>query len=318
MRSLMHRPLDQDTALNLLEALEALNGEISEAERAALRQRFAGNPAFTESHGTETAPSWSPAPPAAPDWRSEVEVLIQEGKFSEALDQVETRLKSGQDAGACQNFMGVIAMYCGKPDEALGYFGRALDWNPTWDDALKNAFDAALASRNKEALERRVHSALRANPNHAAARNMRRHLEREGESIYAARSFDELEEGAALLEKAETHANEGRALEALQGFLDAVDKRPSNPQALNGLGIIAFAQNRFDDSFKLFEEAARLHSGDQDILMNLWESARALQRERDVLPALEDSLRRNPEFKDLRQALTSLSAKGDSLPSPCL
>ncbi len=427
IRSLIRRPEDKDTGMNVLDALRALNGEVSESEKAALRQRFPANSAFAVTPQT----SWTPVAAAPGDWRSAVEELIRGGRFDEALNRIETQLQSGRDAGACHNFMGVIAAGFNRFEEALDYFRQAAaqdpgeanfslnlaetlirlrrpseaqsvletaagarphseypaaaeqlrrtltqpapDWDalflswdvnsraeaalragksaeaetqcapqaeahpgdfrawnnrgvaafqlgradeawrcfersldlwPDWDDALANAFDAALATRNKEALARRLEAALRAQPDHVLARRMQRHLEGEGEALYAARAFDELEAGAALLEKAESDMKAGRPAEALRSFLDAVEKRPENPQALNGLGIIAFAQNRFDDSFRLFEQAARLNPQDQDILLNLWESARAVRRESDVRPALEQSLHRHPEFHEVRQILS--------------
>jgi tetratricopeptide (TPR) repeat protein len=76
--------------------------------------------------------------------------------------------------------------------------------------------------------------------------------------------------------------------------------RPGNPQALNGLGILAFQEKRYDDAFGLFQAATALHPLDQDILMNLWECAQSLRREKEVLPKLKLSLERNPALEDIR------------------
>ncbi len=301
MRSLMKDSNDVDTALNLLEALEALNGELSEVEKTALFQRFPNNPAFTPFAPQKA--SWTPVPSTMENWQSKIEGQINAGLWNEALSEIEIRVKQEQDFDVCFNYMGVIAMYSGTPQEALTYFGYSLDKNPIFSDALMNAFDAALASQNIPAIKVRIQTALQVDPRNRVALRMKHHLEKEGEAISVAGNYQELEEGAAILEKAESQIQEGQSLEALQSFLDAVEKRPSNPQALNGLGIIAFAQNRFDESFHFFEEAARLNSGDQDILINLWESARALRKEKEVLPMLQDSLNRNPDFFDVRNAL---------------
>ena len=66
--------------------------------------------------------------------------------------------------------------------------------------------------------------------------------------------------------KAELALEKAKQADAILIYLDAIKLQPQNPQAYNGLGIIAFAEKRHADAFGLFEAAAALHPLDQDIL----------------------------------------------------
>jgi tetratricopeptide (TPR) repeat protein len=135
---------------------------------------------------------------------------------------------------------------------------------------------------------------------HREAGRMRTHIGREGQAIYANRGFEALEEDAAFLDRAEKSLDAGRQGEAILAYLDAMRRRPQNPQALNGLGIIAFKEKRYVDAYALFDAAAALHPLDQDILLNLWQGAQALKREGDALPRLRTSLERDPSMQDVK------------------
>ena len=113
-------------------------------------------------------------------------------------------------------------------------------------------------------------------------------------------SFEGLQEGSASLRSAERAMKDNRQADAIRTYLEALQARPKNPQALNGLGIIAFGEKRHTDAYGLFEAAAALHPLDQDILMNLWQCAQALRRETDVLPQLKLSLARDPALEDVK------------------
>src|SRR5690606_14552619 len=118
-----------------------------------------------------------------------------------------------------------------------------------------------------------LEKALAASPSLPQALAIRSHIKAQGPILTEYASFEDLEAGADLLKRAEKALEKGLQGEAILIFLEAVKLRPRNPQALNGLGIIAFGEKRYGDAFGLFEAAAGLHPLDQDILLNLWQSA---------------------------------------------
>jgi tetratricopeptide (TPR) repeat protein len=184
---------------------------------------------------------------------------------------------------------------------ALKYFFQCLTIRPVWLDAVINAFDTALSLGRIDELMPMLEIAIsQGSPHSDQFIAMRTHILANGPAIYSASGFDDLESEALILKKAEAAAEKNRTGDAILIYLDALKLRPGNPQALNGLGILAFQEKRYDDAFGLFQAATALHPLDQDILMNLWECAQSLRREKEVLPKLKLSLERNPALEDIR------------------
>ncbi len=234
------------------------------------------------------------------------EALLRAGKTEDAAPYFDAVLEADPDDFRALNNLGLCAWYQGKGESAWRSFSKCLALRPTWKDALINAFDTALALGRIEDMRPLLDRADAAAPGapagsgHEITEAMRGHIRREGQAIYSCESFDDLQDGYATLDRGEKAMREGRQGDAILAFLEAMRNRSENPQALNGLGIIAFAEKRFADAFGLFEAAAALHPLDQDILLNLWQGARALQREREVLPKLRKSLERNPALEEVR------------------
>ncbi len=184
---------------------------------------------------------------------------------------------------------------------ALKYFFQCLAIRPLWFDAVVNAFDTALALGRIDEIMPVLEIALSQDSPHGKQfLAMRTHIQANGPAIYSATGFEDLEAGALVLKKAEMAAQENRTGDAILIYLETLKTRPGNPQALNGLGILAFQERRYDDAFGLFQAATALHPLDQDILMNLWECAQSLRREKEVLPKLKLSLEQNPALEDIR------------------
>ena len=178
-----------------------------------------------------------------------------------------------------------------------------MEARPAWADALINAFDTALSLSDPESVGVLLDQALAVNPNHPQALAMRRHLKAQGPSVCMFRTFEALEENARRLSEGERLMEQGKQGEAITAFLDALKPHPENPQAYNGLGVIAFAEKRLEDAFGLFEMATALHPDDQDILLNLWQCAQALGRAGEVLPKLRQSVDKNPALAEVKAAL---------------
>jgi tetratricopeptide (TPR) repeat protein len=237
------------------------------------------------------------------DANHRAEALLRAGRHDDARAAAEAALREdGSDFRAINN-MALCAWYQGRAAEAFDLFRGCLRVRPAWSDALVNAFDAALASRRTAELRPLVEAALSRDRNHPEASRMELHIDREGLALEACKSFEDLESDAELLSRAEKAMQEGRRPEAIRLFLEAMERRPQNPQALNGLGVIAFQEKRAEDAYALFEAAAALHPMDQDILVNLWQAAQSLRKEGEVLPRLKDSLERNPAMHDVKAIL---------------
>ena len=238
---------------------------------------------------------------ASRDANRKGEGLLRDGNPTEAVSIFQSALQTDPQDFRALNNLGLVAWYQGEAELAMEYFVKCLSIRPIWLDAAINAFDAALSLGRIDHLRPVLDRALTlGSPNHNDFLAMRTHIHAEGPAIYSANSFAELQAGSVMLKRAEEAMNGNRKNEAINIYLDALKTRPKHPQALNGLGIIAFGEKRFEDAFGLFEAAADLHPLDQDILLNLWQSAKALNREKEVLPKLRLSLEQNPDLEEVK------------------
>jgi tetratricopeptide (TPR) repeat protein len=241
---------------------------------------------------------------ASRDANQEGEKLLRSGKPEEAKAIFAAAIQSDPRDFRALNNLGLVAWYESDFAKALELFSACLAVRPIWLDAAVNAFDTALALGRIDGLMPILDRALSlGSPDREIFASMRAEILANGPAIYSAANFEELQANARTLKKAEEAASAAKLSEAISIYLDALKARPKNPQALNGLGIIAFGEKRYDDAFGLFESAAGMHPLDQDILMNLWECAQALRRESDVLPKLRLSLEQNPALEDVRAVI---------------
>ena len=312
--ALRHGPAHPDTVHNLADTLLALG-------RAEEALRLLENPPELEP-GTADAAEMSvtaeqlrnaleagaPDPArltASREANLEAEALLRAGEPGKARDLLEQALRGDAGDFRALNNLGLAEWYLGRAEAAWERFRACLALRPAFGDALVNAFDAALACGRADELGPIADKALARRPDHPEARRIAFHLDREGRALAHCRSFEALEEDAAILARADKAMQENRKSDAINAYLDAMQRRPQNPQALNGLGIIAFAESRHVDAYALFDAACALHPMDQDILVNLWQAAQALRREQDVLPRLRTSLERNPALHDVKAILAN-------------
>ncbi|HKP97817.1 MAG TPA: glycosyltransferase [Fibrobacteria bacterium] len=237
---------------------------------------------------------------ASRDANQQAEKLLRSGAGADAKAFLDAALEADPGDFRALNNLGLMAWYRENGEEAWRNFNRCLAVRPAWSDALINAFDTALALGGIDRIRPCIENALAAVPAHAAALAMRRHMQAQGPAIHLFKSFEQLEANAGMLSRAEKALEEARQGDAILIYLEALKAQPRNPQAYNGLGIIAFGEKRYADAFGLFDAASGLHPLDQDILMNFWQCAQTLRREGEVLPKLRDSLERNPALEDVK------------------
>lgn len=306
-----YAPFEPDIVYNLADTLIAL-GRAAEASRylAERAGSVGGSPADPQidfgasaeqlAHALEDGKADGERLLASREANQKGESLLRSGNADGAKDLFQAAVREdGRDFRAHNN-LGLTAWYRERGEEAWKHFTDALAIRPAWTDALINAFDTALSLGCIEAMKPYLDKAAAAKPDHAEAAAMRAHVLADGPAIYSGMSFEGLQEGSAVLKRAEKAMKEGRQSEAIQTYMEALQLRPKNPQAMNGLGIIAFGEKRYTDAYGLFEAAAGMHPLEQDILMNLWQCAQALRREVDVLPQLKLSLEQDPDLEDVR------------------
>jgi GT2 family glycosyltransferase/Flp pilus assembly protein TadD len=318
--ALAHSPAETDILFNLCDTLLAV-GRAEEAARLLEDSARKAAPARGDAdeghdmavmaeqirHALARGSVDASALLASRDANQQAERLLRAGRTEEAVEFLKAAIDSDRKDFRAFNNLGIASWYADNANAAWNFFCLALEARPAWADALVNVFDTALSLSDPESSIVLIDDALAADPSHAQALAMRRHLKAQGPAISMLRTFEALEDNARRLADAERFMEQGKQGEAIKAFLDALNAYPENPQAFNGLGVIAFAEKRLADAFGLFEMAAALNPGDQDILLNLWQCARATGREGDVLPKLRQSVDKDPALAEVKAALKAFA-----------
>src|SRR5882762_129391 len=209
-------------------------------------------------------------------------VYLEQQKRKDAREYFERAVKSAADYPAtlpnAWNNLGILAAREGNTDEAIGFFQKALGFNPDHPVALRNLGNAYRQKKDWDAARKTLERALALNPEDAEANY--------GLGMVYAQLNDT-----------------GRAYEYLQKALVA---RPAYPEALNNLGILYLRTGRAEEAKKSFAESIRVTPDFEQAYLNL---ARVYAIEGDKAKAratLEQLLKVHPEQAQARKELEAL------------
>jgi predicted O-linked N-acetylglucosamine transferase (SPINDLY family) len=119
----------------------------------------------------------------------------------------------------------------------------------------------------------------------------------------------------ALLEEGAVHARSERTADAERCFLEVLRREPSNPDALNLLGLLAYTRTHYDTAAAYFGEALQSGGEVADFRANLGMALEGLGRLRDAERAYRRAIALNPA--ELRYRLMLLFLLGqDAATSP--
>lgn len=114
-------------------------------------------------------------------------------------------------------------------------------------------------------------------------------------------------------ERAENFIVDDNLPEAATILLDIIDRSPNNSRAYNNLGVIAWKQDNWYDSFGLFKHALELQNDYADAASNLFDLAlktRKIDEVRDLILKAAALLPSNEELEDIA---LGLHEEGDNI-----
>ncbi|RPI48124.1 MAG: hypothetical protein EHM59_01920, partial [Betaproteobacteria bacterium] len=115
----------------------------------------------------------------------------------------------------------------------------------------------------------------------------------------------------ALLEEGVVHARAERAADAERCLLEVLRREPSNPDALNLLGLLAYKRTHYDTAAAYFKEALQSGGEVADFRANLGMALEGLSRLRDAEQAYRRAIALNPA--ELRYRLMLLFLLGQDV-----
>ncbi len=192
-------------------------------------------------------------------------VLVSCGRPQEAVAQYRKALEIKPDFAEAHNNLGNALTSCGRPDEAIAYLRKALEFKPDFADAHYNLGNA-LASRGQpdEAIAE-YQKALEIDPDYAEAHyNIGTVLAKRGLSDEAIAEYQKALEIRPDYAKAHYNlgnslAGRGRPDEAIVHYRKALQIKPDYAEAYNNLGVSLGGSGRFDAAIAHFNKALELN-----------------------------------------------------------
>ena len=100
------------------------------------------------------------------------------------------------------------------------------------------------------------------------------------------------------LQAARDYMRAAQLPEAESAFRQVLATDPKNPEALNGLGMLALHMNRFDEAVNLFKEAVQARPSEVGLAMNLGTALLKLNRLQEAGAVYEQVIRIKPDFAE--------------------
>jgi tetratricopeptide (TPR) repeat protein len=237
------------------------------------------------------------------------DVLLQEGKGSEAKGELEQALRIKPDYAEGHYNLGNVFLQEGKVSEAKGELEQALRIRPAYAEAHYNLGNVFLQEGKVSNAIAQYEQALRIKPYLAEAHNnLGFALAQTGKTRDAIAHYQQ-----ALRIKpdyAEAHCNLGAALgqagrmpEAIGHLERALRIKPEYPEAHGNLGTVYLREGKVSDAAEEFEQALRIKPEYYDAHNNLGDALVRLGRLPEAIVQYQQALQNNPGNADARSKL---------------
>ncbi len=207
-------------------------------------------------------------------------VLLEAGRYPEALAECEEALRLKPDNPEAHFNLGFLLQQTGKTQEAIGEYERALRLKPDHFEARYN-LGVALekVGREPEAIQQ-YEQALRSYPDYVEAH---------------------VNLGNALFRM-------GKAQEAVEHYEQALRINPDYAEAHSNLGAIFQRMGKLPEAVAQYEQALRSKPDYVEAHYNLGLALEKLGRRPEAIEQYEQALKLQPDFAPARNALTRLQA----------
>jgi tetratricopeptide (TPR) repeat protein len=256
-----------------------------EVARGLLEQALRVDPDFAAAHARLGEAFWHEyVATLEPHWMEDASDACTRATELDAMDA------SGQ---VC---LGWLLLETGKAEDAAARFERAIDLDPTRDDAFRGLASAQQALNRTDLAEQTYREAIAMRPHYwNGHRQLAAFLYTEGRYAEAIESFEEVvrlvpDSYAGFADLGAAYYQAGEWVDARRALEQALELNPDDALATSNLGTLEFYEHDYERAAELFEHAVELRPRDSIAWGNLAETLELLGRDARGAVALERAL----------------------------
>jgi len=235
--------------------------------------------------------------------------LFSNGKFQEAIDEVESLIKSFPEVPLLHNIMGACYAGLGMLGSAIISYDKAIAIKPDYAKAYFNLGGAHHELRQYDDSVKSYEKSLEIDPNYAEAHNNLGNVLRDS---------GELEEAVISYEKAliinpdylESHYSLGTSLQELgqwgqmlEHLQQAVSIQPNLAEAHNRIGTGLEELGRVTEAVESYKKAIEINPGFAEAFNNLGNAFKYLGQLDESVKSYQKALKINPDYPALHSNL---------------
>lgn len=242
----------------------------------------------------------------------------QKSKFLEVIKSAKILLRKYPRDSSIWNILGAAAIQCGKHEESVKAFQKALEINPEYAEAQNNLGNVLMSQGKLKEAEFSFKRAYKLKPNYSAPlNNLGAVLHRQGRyyeavSVLTKAITIDPNYSEAFMNLGNSLKDSGELEKAVESYQRAIQIRPTYALAYNNMGDALLILNEFDKAAEAFERAIELNPYYAEAHTNLGMVYQELNMFNDAIAAHHKAIKIAPEFSGARDNLTFAQLQTES------
>jgi tetratricopeptide (TPR) repeat protein len=240
---------------------------------------------------------------------AEVEEQIRDKDYGNAMTALLDIIDKDPKFALAYNNLGIIAWEESRWVDAFVLFKEAMNLDNSSEDFATNLLDAALKLHKIDEVKAIFEKAAFDNPKSTNITGINKAINDSENDIYKSMRALTIGYWHPLLEEADKLLQEGEYMAAAAVYIEHADNIGICAEVYNGLGIVQFGNQEYEEAVSLFFEALKLNPLNTDTFLNLFDAAKECGQEEDALKIYETLVKDYPELEDIRKDAEELKKK---------
>jgi tetratricopeptide (TPR) repeat protein len=240
---------------------------------------------------------------------TDAEEKIRNEDYANAIALLIEIIDADPKYAIAYNDLGVISWKQSKWTDAFGLFKAAVNANNSNPDFVSNLLDAALKLHKIEEVKVIFEKAAADNPENPVITDIYKAINNPENDVYRSIRAFNIGYWHPLIEKGDNFIQNGEYMEAARAYIEHADTVGLCSEVYNGLGIVQFNAQKYEEAFSLFLDSLKINPINTDTFLNMFDAAKECVLEEDALQIYETLAKEYPQLEEIRDETEDLKKK---------